>query len=173
MRTCGPCQACCKIFPVPILGKAENESCRFLCSSGCAIHGDGQLEICREYACYWLDHEETPEECRPDRIGVVVTESGVIAVAGEVLSVFVLNQADPAAHQGPEAARLIDGMVAEGYVLFVIYGLEMKILYDRSRWAAITPDEIETAFRSERQRDAEELKTLGSSGRRLQSFVTR
>ena len=162
MRTCGPCRICCKLFPLPLLGKAENEWCRHQSPFGCGIHGDGQPEVCRAYACYWLDHEEVPDECRPDKIGVVVTESGTIAVAGEVLSVFVLLQAAPGAFRGPEAARLIDGMVARGDVLLVIYGLDMQVLYDRLRWATISPEQIEAVYRAERLRDAEELKRLGA-----------
>ena len=30
MKTCGECRMCCKVFPLPILGKAENQWCKFL-----------------------------------------------------------------------------------------------------------------------------------------------
>jgi hypothetical protein len=160
MRTCGPCQLCCKVFPVPILGKAENESCRFLSASGCSIHDRGRPEICGAYACYWLDHEDVPDEQRPDRIGMVVTECGAVTVSGEVLPVLVVNQAEAEACQS--AQSLIDNLVALGYALLVIYGLDMRIVYDRCRWPSVSDAEIEAAFRRERSRDAEELKRLGA-----------
>jgi hypothetical protein len=153
---------CCKIFPLPILDKPENQWCKFLSPAGCAIHDRGQPEVCRQYACYWLEHEDTPEDCRPDRIGMVVTESGSVSVAGEVLPVLVLNQSEPGACQAPRAQALIGGMVASGWVLLLICGSDMQIAYDRSRYASISKAEIEVAFRYERSQDAEELKGLGA-----------
>jgi Fe-S-cluster containining protein len=153
---------CGKVFPLPILDKPENQWCKFLSPSGCVIHDHGQPEVCRQYACYWLEHEEMPEEYRPDRIGVVVTESGSVCVAGEVLPVFVLNQSEPGACRAPQAQALIDSMVARGWVLLLICDSDMQIAYDRSRYAAISEAEIEVAFRYERSQDAEELKGLGA-----------
>ena len=152
---------CCRVFPLPILDKAENQSCKFLEPSGCAIHDHRRPEVCRQYACYWLDHEEMPDEQRPDRIGVIVTESGWICVGGDVLPIFVLNQSEPESCRAPEAAAMVGGMVARGRVLLVIYGLAMQIVYDRSRYASISEAEIEVAFRYEQSQDALELKRLG------------
>jgi hypothetical protein len=162
MRSCGECRLCCKVFPLPILGKAEDRWCKFLSPAGCAIHDHGQPEVCRQYACYWLEHEEMPEECRPDRIGVVVTESGSVNIAGEVLPVFVLNQSEPEACRVPQTRALIDGMTARGWVLLVVYGPDMRIAYDRGRYASISEAQIEVAYRYERSQDAEELKCLGA-----------
>jgi hypothetical protein len=153
---------CCKVFPLPVLGKAENQWCRHLSARGCSIHGHGQPEVCRGYVCYWLDHAEVPDAYRPDRIGIVVTECGTIPIAGSVLPVFVLNQSEPGACQGQAAKTLIDDMLAKGCVLFVIYGPDAQIAYDRNRWTAISAKQIEAAFRHERFRDAEELKRLGA-----------
>ena len=161
MRSCGACQLCCGIFPLPILDKAENQPCKFLTPSGCGIHDHRQPEVCRQYACYWLDHEEMPDQQRPDRIGVIVTESGWICVGGEVLPIFVLNQSEPQSCRAPEAAAMVGDMVARGRVLLVICGLEMQIVYDRSRYASISEAEIEVAFHYEQSQDAEELKRLG------------
>ncbi|MGA2065187.1 MAG: hypothetical protein ABSG86_09465 [Thermoguttaceae bacterium] len=162
MKTCGECRMCCKVFPLPVLGKAENQWCRFLSPSGCAVHGHGQPEVCREYACYWLDHQEVPEGHRPDRIGMVATECGTIRIADEVLPVVVVNQAEPEACRAPGAQALIGEMLAGGFVLFVVYGLDVQILYDRRRWASTSEADIEAAFRYERSRDAGELKRLGA-----------
>ena len=162
MRKCGECRLCCKIFPLPILGKAGNQWCRFVSPAGCSIHDHGQPEVCRQYACFWLDHEEIAEEYRPDRIGVVVTECGSVNVAGEILPVFVLNQSEPEACRAPSVQALMGSMVARGWVLLVVCGPDMHIAYDRSRYASISESQIEVAFRYERSQDAEELKCLGA-----------
>jgi len=162
MREGGACRLCCKVFPLPVLDKAENQWCKFLSPSGCAIHDHGQPEVCRQYACHWLEHEEMPEGCRPDRIGVVVTEAGSVSVAGDVLPVFVLNQSESGAWRAPQVQALMDGMVAGGRVLLLIYGPDMQIAYDRSRYASISEAEIEVAFRYARSQDAEELQGLGA-----------
>ena len=103
-----------------------------------------------------------PEECRPDRIGIVATECGTVGVAGEVLPVVVLNQSEPGACQAPSAQALMSGMAAGGWVLLVVYGADMHIVYDRSRYASISEAQIEVAFRYERSQDAAELKSLGA-----------
>ena len=56
----------------------------------------------------------------------------------------------------------MDSMAASGWVLLVVYGPDMHIAYDRSRYASISEAEIEVAFRYERSQDAEELKCLGA-----------
>ncbi len=162
MRNCGECRMCCKVFPLPILDKPENQWCKFLSPAGCAIHDRGQPEVCGQYACYWLEHEEMPEEHRPDRIGVVVTESGSVNVGGEVLPVFVLNQSEAGACRAPQAQALIGSMAASGRVMLLVYGSDMHIVYDRSRYASVSEAEIEVAFRYQRSQDAEELKGLGA-----------
>jgi hypothetical protein len=153
---------CCRVFPLPILDKPENQWCQFLSASGCALHDHGQPEVCRQYACYWLEHEELPDAYRPDRIEMVVTECGSLSLSGQVLPVFVLNQSRPGACQGPGARALIDGMTLAGGVLLVIYGPDMHLVYDRGRYAPLSEAEIEAAFRYERSQDAEELKSLGA-----------
>ena len=165
MRNCDGCRACCKVFPLPVLGKEADQWCRFICSAGCSVHGNGQPEVCREYSCYWLDHEETSEECRPDRIGLVATESGTITVAGRTIPVCVLNQMEPSAYRGPAAAGFVADLLGQGFALLVIYGLDMQILFDREHWLTISPEQIEAAYREEFLRDTKELKRLGAIDR--------
>ena len=153
---------CCKVFPLPILDKPENQGCKFLSPSGCALHNHGQPEVCRQYACYWLEHAEMLEEHRPDRIGIIVTECGSMNVAGESLRVFVLNQSEPEACRAPTAQTLIDGMTARGWAVLIVCGPDMHIVYDRIRYASISEAEVEVAFRYQRSRDAEELRRLGA-----------
>lgn len=119
-------------------------------------------DVCREYACYWLEHEEMPDESRPDRIGIVVTESGTITVGDQSLGVLLLNQSHPGARNRRKAQSLIDQVVARGMVGLVLHGPDMQIVYDRTRYASISPRDIQVAFRHAQSQDAEELKRLGA-----------
>ncbi|MDP3541766.1 MAG: LysM peptidoglycan-binding domain-containing protein [Elusimicrobiota bacterium] len=103
MRTCGECRECCKVFPLPALDKPAGVWCRLLGPVGCTVHDLGQPEVCSRYACWWLEHEGLPEEARPDRIGLVVTESGTVPVDGYRLPVLVINLANPDSDRGPAA----------------------------------------------------------------------
>ncbi len=162
MRRCGACQLCCKIFPLPVLEKPADEWCKFSCAAGCSVYARGQPQVCREYTCYWLDHEEVDDPLRPDRIGMVVTDGGTISVDGDFLRVFMANQSRPEASGGRLARAWIDDLVGRGAVVMVIFGPDMEMLYDRARYPSILPAQIEAAFCHERSRDAAELKRLGA-----------
>ena len=162
MKTCGDCRLCCKVFPLPVLDKPGDEWCKFAGPLGCSIHEDGQPAVCREYACYWLEHEELPDELRPDRVGIVVTERGTIAAGGEQLPVLLFNQDHPRACRRRSARAMIDGFVNRGAVAMLLYGPRMRLVFDRARYRSISPKEIEVALRVEQSQDAEELKRLGA-----------
>ncbi len=167
MRACGDCRLCCKIFPLPVLEKPAGTWCRHVCARGCAIHGPGKPEVCRQYDCFWREHDALPEAWRPDRIGIVVTESGSVMIGYRLLPV-VLLQEDLAANafseagQGGAARDLLDHFVSRGFAVMIIRGLEARIEFDRARWPDISPQDIETALRCELSRDAAELKRLGA-----------
>ena len=163
-RSCGDCRLCCKVFPLPAIDKPANRWCRHLGPAGCTIHDHAQPEVCRQYACYWLEHEDLPEESRPDRIEMVVTECGTVTVAGQELPVLVVNLLGPRSDRSPSAQAMIEGFLAAGMAALVIRGADMRIAYDQKRYAAIRPDDIEAAFRYERSQDAVELRRLGAVG---------
>jgi hypothetical protein len=150
------------VFPLPALNKPAGERCVHLGPAGCQVHDRGQPEVCSLYACYWLEHETLPEECRPDRLGLVVTESGTVTVGGRELPVLVINLLYPDSDRSPAARAMLDEFLAAGKAALLLHGPDMRIVYDRGRYAAITPDDIEAAFRRVRSRDAEELKRLGA-----------
>ena len=152
---------CCKVFPLPVLDKPENQWCQFLSPAGCICTSMGSRKSASNMRVTgW--NTGMPDDCRPDRIGVVATECGSVSVAGKVLPIFVLTQAEPEACRAPAAQAWIDSMVAGGWVLLLVCGPDMQMAYDRSRYAAISAAEIEVAFRYERSQDAEELKSLGA-----------
>lgn len=171
MRRCGECRLCCSVFPLPALDKPAGVWCRLLGPGGCTVHDLGQPEVCSRYACWWLEHEDLPDEARPDRLGVVVTESGTVTVRGRELPVLVINLVNPDSDRGPAARKMIEDFLAAGMAALLLHGPDMRIVYDRTRYPAITPDDIEAAFRHERSRDAEELRRLGAVGGSFQPIA--
>lgn len=162
MRKCGECRQCCNVFPLPALDKPAGVWCRLLGPGGCTVHEIGLPEVCSRYACWWLEHESLPEESRPDRVGMVVTESGTVPVGGYRMPVLVINLANPDSDRGPAAKAMLDDFLAAGMAALLLHGSGMRIIYDRARYPSIGPDDIEAAFRHERSRDAEELRRLGA-----------
>jgi hypothetical protein len=162
MRRCGECRQCCNVFPLPALGKPAGQWCRLLGPSGCTVHETGLPKVCSQYTCYWLDHEDVPEESRPDRLGMVVTESGTVSVGGHALPVLVINLLNADSDRSPSARAMIENFLAAGKAALLLHGPDMRIVYDRTRYPTISPDEIEAAFKYERSQDAEELRRLGA-----------
>lgn len=68
-KTCGTCTLCCKIFPVPELGKPAGKWCQHIVQGkGCGIHAT-RPQVCRDFFCQWiyspdLGAEWKPEVCR-------------------------------------------------------------------------------------------------------------
>lgn len=159
---------CCNVFPLPVLDKPAGQWCHLVGPVGCTVHDNGLPEVCRQYACYWLEHESLPDESRPDRLGMVVTESGTVTVGGHELPVLVINLLNPDSDRSPAARARLDDFLAAGMAALLLHGPDMRIVYDRTRYANITSDDIEAAFRHERSKDAEELRRLGAVGEGFQ-----
>ncbi|MCM2304809.1 MAG: hypothetical protein NDJ72_08910, partial [Elusimicrobia bacterium] len=70
----------------------------------------------------------------------------------------------PDSDRGPAARAMIEDFLAAGMAALLLHGPDMRIVYDRARYAEVAPDDIEAAYRSERSRDAEELRRLGAIG---------
>jgi len=169
-----------------VLQKPAGQWCRHACAGGCAIHGPRQPDICREYDCYWRDHEALPESWRPDRIGIVATEAGNVTVGNRLLPIVLLqedypgpliqdcagDQGDSPAEEGIESAseasrrsaerELVDYLVSRGIAVMIIHGLDARIEFDTARYPHVSADDIEAALRYELSQDAEELKRLGA-----------
>jgi hypothetical protein len=161
MRPCGECQLCCKLFPVPLLEKPAGAWCRHSCAAGCAIHAS-RPEVCRQYDCYWRDHNDVPDNCRPDRIGVVVTEAGNVSVNGHSLPVVTFQEDLAGAARGPEAAGLLAQFVRRGFAVLVVHGLTARTEFDRARYPGVSAEDIEAALLHAISQDADELRRLGA-----------
>lgn len=72
-RQCGECTLCCRLLPVPQLGKLAGQRCphqRHSC--GCAIYAT-RPNSCRLWVCQWRnDPEHTADLRRPDRSHYVI-----------------------------------------------------------------------------------------------------
>lgn len=152
------------MFPLPVLDKPAGVWCSLLGPGGCTVHELALPEVCAKYACWWLEHESLPEESRPDRVGLVVTESGTVPVGGYRIPVLVINLANPDSDRGPAAKAMLDDFLAAGMAALLLHGPDLRIVYDRARYPSIGAEDIEAAFKHERSRDAEELRRLGAAG---------
>ena len=164
MRPCGACRLCCNVFPVPVLDKPAGAWCRHAVAAGCAIHDRRMPEVCRQYDCFWREHEALSASWRPDRIGIVVTEAGSVSVGLRWLPVVLFQEDWAEASRSGAAREMLDHFVSRGVAVMIIHGLEARIEFDRGRYADISAADIEAALRYELSQDAAELKRLGAVG---------
>ena len=74
-RQCGDCQLCCKLLPVPPLGKKANERCQHQkFGKGCAVCSTKRAlpPECALWNCRWIIPVTTPPMPRPDRSHYVI-----------------------------------------------------------------------------------------------------
>lgn len=65
-KTCGTCTLCCKIFPVPDLGKPAGKWCQHIVQGkGCGIH-ETRPQICRAFFCQWIYNADLGPEWKPE-----------------------------------------------------------------------------------------------------------
>jgi hypothetical protein len=74
MRQCGSCNLCCKLLPVPPLGKKAGERCKYLkFQKGCTVYQKPQMPTeCQLWSCRWLVNNDTAEIRRPDHAHYVI-----------------------------------------------------------------------------------------------------
>ncbi len=71
-KPCGECGMCCKLAPVPELGKAAGDRCRhFAKGRGCTIQATKPAS-CRDYQCIWTYAAPLDDSWRPDRAGFIL-----------------------------------------------------------------------------------------------------
>lgn len=118
-RTCGNCRLCCKLLAVgreelmDDFKKPQGEWCYYSSEGGCSIY-DARPVDCAEYWCTWL-RGVFPEDCRPDRVKVVISlEEGkdVTDDAGNVVfgpsPVWCVYESYPGTSKTGRAARIVE-----------------------------------------------------------------
>jgi len=116
-RSCGSCQLCCKLVPVPQISKPAGVRCEHArVGKGCAIYS-ARPTSCRTWSCRWLSDPTASGLRRPDRGHYVVdieydtvarieAATGATVGSSSVLQVWV----DPGfreAHKAPELRAYI------------------------------------------------------------------
>jgi len=74
-RICGECNACCLLLEIKtdILQKPADILCKHSSKQdGCKIYKK-RPAVCKTWYCAWREISELPEECRPDKLGIVFT----------------------------------------------------------------------------------------------------
>ncbi|MFM9976055.1 MAG: hypothetical protein ACKVON_15960 [Beijerinckiaceae bacterium] len=65
-RSCGSCTLCCKLFPVPELGKPSGRWCQHIAQGkGCGIH-ETRPPLCRAFWCQWIENPDLGPEWKPE-----------------------------------------------------------------------------------------------------------
>jgi hypothetical protein len=65
-RTCGTCTLCCKVFPVPDIGKPAGKWCQHIVQGkGCGIHAT-RPQMCRDFFCQWIYSDDLGPEWKPE-----------------------------------------------------------------------------------------------------------
>lgn len=76
-RSCGECTMCCQGY---LFGEAYGfnfqlgKPCHYVRKSGCSIYDYRPYNPCKTYKCEWKKNKNIPEEFRPDKAKVILTE---------------------------------------------------------------------------------------------------
>jgi hypothetical protein len=131
MRQCGSCTLCCKLMPVPPLGKKAGERCKFLkFHKNCTVYNRPQMPAeCAIWNCRWLvdqagdtrrpDHAHYVIDVMPDYITLQHNDTGQtqqIAVA----QIWV-DPSHPNAHRDPALRRWMVEQAEQGIAALIRY----------------------------------------------------
>jgi hypothetical protein len=124
-RQCGDCQLCCKLLPVPPLGKPGGTSCRFQkFHKGCTVYRRSEMPPeCAIWNCRWLVNDDADELSRPDRSHYVIDvmpdfitirNDGTGALQHwQVVQIWV-DPKCPTAHRDPALRRWLSRRAEQG-----------------------------------------------------------
>jgi len=138
-RQCGDCQLCCKLLPVPPLGKKAGEKCKHQkFAKGCAVyHRPGMPGECAIWNCRWLVNDDADELSRPDRSHYVidVMPDFITALQNEtglkqniqVVQIWI-DPKHPEAHRDPALRRWMVRRAEEGKAAIVRFNTKDTIV---------------------------------------------
>lgn len=122
MSRCGECNACCKPFAVPEVGKEDGVTlCRHSCPTGCAIYAERPL-ACRMFQCVWLARSEMATSWRPDKLGVMFLHS-VYEVPGKQVSALDVWEVRPDASQIQSVREMVSVNRTQAGMAIIIHRL--------------------------------------------------
>ena len=114
-RSCGGCTLCCDLLQVESIGKRAGAHCLHCeVGVGCAIY-DNRPGECHTFDCGWRQTAAMGEHLRPDRCGVAFE-----SFPPERVLVAQVDRNRPEAHLEEPVKKLIHGMLARGFVVWVV-----------------------------------------------------
>jgi hypothetical protein len=138
-RQCGDCQLCCRLLPVPPLGKKAGENCRYQkFHKGCTVyHKPGMPPECAIWNCRWLVNDDAADLARPDRSHYVIDimpdfitvrqdETGVDQNI-QVVQIWI-DPRYPDAHRDPNLRRWMVRRAEEGKAAIIRYNSKEAIV---------------------------------------------
>jgi hypothetical protein len=138
-RQCGDCQLCCRLLPVPPLGKKAGERCQHQkFGKGCTVyHRAGFPPECGWWSCRWLVNNDTADLSRPDRSHYVIdvmpdhvtlqNDNDGYRQNLQVVQIWC-DPKHPAAHRDPALRDYLRRRGDESIVGLVRYGVARETL---------------------------------------------
>jgi hypothetical protein len=155
-RACGDCQLCCRLVPVPSIGKDGGVRCKHQkFGKGCAVyHRHGMPPECSLWNCRWLVNDDTADLSRPDRSHYVIDimpdfvtlrpNDGGEPQTIQVAQVWV-DPKHPDAHRDPALRRWMERRAEQGIAAIVRFNPKDAIVIfappfdaDRGEWHEVT-----------------------------------
>lgn len=142
-RECGDCQLCCKLIPVPEIGKLASERCKHQRhGKGCMIYA-ARPRSCRVWSCKWLLNDDMADMPRPDRCHYVIdVMPDYLTVCDNLTGAKTdwrveqiwVDQNYPDAHRDPKLRAYLERRAKDGIV-----GL---VRWDNKRGMALIPPSL-------------------------------
>jgi hypothetical protein len=151
-RHCSDCQLCCRLLPVPPLGKKAGERCQHQkFGKGCAVYLKQRMPMaCRLWNCRWLVNDDTADLSRPDRSHYVIDlMSDFITLEDnatkqrttiQVVQIWI-DPAYPDAHRDPHLRQYLLRRSKEGFAAMVRYDARRAIILFPPSMVSGTPPE--------------------------------
>jgi hypothetical protein len=130
MRSCGECNLCCKLLPVPPLNKVAGTPCKWQRHrKGCAVYGSRNKPLdCKLWNCRWLVNDDADDLSRPDRARYVidimpdfvthVDNATDNQIQIEVVQIWI-DPKHPYAHRDPALRRWIERRAEQGIAALI------------------------------------------------------
>ncbi|MFN3806390.1 hypothetical protein [Asticcacaulis sp.] len=131
LKACGECNLCCKVYDVEDVGKKAGTLCHHTRESdGCSIWGL-HPQICQDFKCLWLKHDDLNGLWRPNTAGFVLR----LEPNGTTLNVDVDPARPDAWRQAPYYAQF--KLWGEG----ILRSESLVVVHAPEGLYVVTPDE--------------------------------
>jgi hypothetical protein len=175
MRQCGDCTLCCKLLPVPSLGKLAGQRCKYQRhGKGCAVyHTRAMPPECAVWNCRWLVNDDTADLSRPDRSHIVLdimpdfitlrdNETG-LTMQIQIVQAWI-DPRYPDAHRDPDFRAYVERRGQEGTATLVRFNTkEAMTLFPPSMSADHQWHEVTNGIAEKQHSFADVERALGQA----------